>query len=190
MSPGEYEEFICVLERLVALTFSYKVKEDIFQWRVREAAGVAQKDFIEPQFDENGRAWVETEGKRRTSHAHVRVTKPGTGKLEIVHKSRPDLIFDITYFYALKDRHQLMFPLQFSKLLGFVDVKAEVHGGGPSGQSGAIRYATAMALRSFVDKETVNDMKLVGLLTQDIRVRERKKPGLVKARKGYTWKRR
>ena len=52
------------------------------------------------------------------------------------------------------------------------------------------RYATAMALRSFVDKRTVEDMKLVGLLTQDIRVRERKKPGKVSARKSYTWKRR
>ena len=137
-----------------------------------------------------GRAWVETEGRRRTSHAVVRVSKPGTGKVEISHKSRPDLIFDISYFYALKDRHQLMFPLQFSKLLGLVDIKAEVEGGGPSGQSGAIRYATAMAIRSFVDKETVDEMKLVGLLTQDIRVRERKKPGQVKARKSYTWKRR
>ena len=52
------------------------------------------------------------------------------------------------------------------------------------------RYAIAMALRSFVDKRTVDDMKLVGLLTQDIRVRERKKPGKVSARKSYTWKRR
>ena len=53
-----------------------------------------------------------------------------------------------------------------------------------------MRYATAMALRSFVEKNVVEEMKLVGLLTQDIRVRERKKPGKVKARKSYTWKRR
>ena len=83
-----------------------------------------------------------------------------------------------------------------------------VGGGGPSGQAGAARsivssfsysphstvtvyrYAIAMALRSFVDKRTVDEMKLVGLLTQDIRVRERKKPGKVSARKSYTWKRR
>ena len=190
VSQGEYDEFILTLERLVSLPYSYKVIDDIFKWRVKEVAGVAVKDFIEPQFDERGRAWVETEGRRRTSHAVVRVSKPGTGKVEISHKSRPDMIFDISYFYALKDRHQLMFPLQFSKLLGLVDIKAEVEGGGPSGQSGAIRYATAMAIRSFVDKETVDEMKLVGLLTQDIRVRERKKPGQVKARKSYTWKRR
>ena len=51
-----------------------------------------------------------------------------------------------------------MFPLQFTKLLGLVDIKAEVCGGGPSGQAGAMRYAIAMGLRSFVDKEMVDDI--------------------------------
>ena len=190
LSEAEYNEFILVLERLVSLPFSYRVKDDIFKWRVKEVAGIAVKDFITPQFDEKGRAFVEVEGKRNTAEAHVRLTKPGTGKVEIIHKDKPDLVFDISYFYALKDRHQLMFPLQFSKMLGLVDLKATVHGGGPSGQAGAIRYATAMAVRSFVEHDVVDEMKLVGLLTQDIRVRERKKPGKVGARRGYTWKRR
>ena len=90
----------------------------------------------------------------------------------------------------MKDRHQLLFPLQFTKLLGLVDIKIQIGGGGPSGQAGAIRYAMAMGLRSFVEKETIDDMKLVGLLTQDICTRERKNPCKVKARKSYTWKRR
>ena len=50
-----------------------------------------------------------------------------------------------------------------SKMLGIVDLKITVGGGGPSGQAGAIRYAIAMALRSFVDKRTLDDMKLVGM---------------------------
>ena len=190
LSENDYKELITVLERLTSLPFSYRVKDDIFKWRIKEVAGVAANDFIVPEFDENGRAFVEVEGRRRTATAHVRITKPGTGKVEIQHRDRPGLTYDISYFYALKDRHQLMFPLQFSKTLGLVDMHATVHGGGPSGQAGAIRYATSMAVRSFVEKEVVDEMKLVGLLTQDIRVRERKKPGLVKARKGYTWKRR
>jgi len=190
ISETEHKEFIALLERLVSLPLSYRVKEDIFQWRVREQMFSAQQEFITPQFDEKGRAFVETEGRRKTSEVSVKVTKPGTGLVEIVHKDHPSLTYDITYFYALKDRHQLMFPLQFTKLLGLVDIKAEVCGGGPSGQAGAMRYAIAMGLRSFVDKEMVDDMKLVGLLTQDIRVNERKKFGKVKARKSYTWKRR
>jgi len=190
ISENDYKEFLQVLERLVSLPFSYRVRDDIFQWRVKEEDIAAQKDFLPPQFDEKGRAWVEVEGRRKTSRATVRVSKPGTGQVEISHVDRPDLQYDISYFYALKDRHQLLFPLQFSKMLGLVDVQVTVGGGGPSGQAGAIRYGLAMALRSFVDKQTVDDMKLVGLLTQDIRVRERKKPGKVSARKSYTWKRR
>jgi len=190
ISDIEYKEFILVLERLVNLPFSYRVRDEIFQWRVKEVDSAAQKDFLAPQLDGKGRAWVEVEGKRKTSVATVRVSKPGTGQVEICHQNRPDLLFDISYFYALKDRHQLLFPLQFSKMLGLVDLRMTVGGGGPSGQAGAARYAIAMALRSFVDKRTVDEMKLVGLLTQDIRVRERKKPGKVSARKSYTWKRR
>ena len=53
--------------------------------------------------------------------------------------------------------------IQLSKMLGVVDLKITVGGGGPSGQAGAIRYAIAMALRSFVDKRTLDDMKLVGM---------------------------
>jgi len=190
ITETEHAEFLAVLERLVSLPFSYRVRDDLFRWRVREQLLAAQQEYITPQFDEKGRAWVEMQGRRKTSTATVRVSKPGSGLLEISHVDYPDLTYDITYFYALKDRHQLLFPLQFTKLLGLVDIKIQIGGGGPSGQAGAIRYAMAMGLRSFVDKETIDDMKLVGLLTQDIRTRERKKPGRVKARKSYTWKRR
>ena len=51
-------------------------------------------------------------------------------------------------------------------MLGLVDVDATVRGGGPTGQSGAIRYGIAMCLRTFVDKKMADDMKLCGLLTQ------------------------
>jgi len=190
VSDAEHKEFVNVLERLVKLPFSYRVKDDIFKWRVKEKIAAGQQEFITPKFDEKGRAWVEVAGRRKTANATVRLTKPGTGLVEIRHSQYPDLVYDITYFWALKDRHQLMYPLQFTKLLGLVDLSIEVSGSGPSAQAGAIRYATAMGLRSFVDKEVIGDMKLVGLLTQDIRARERKKPGKVKARKSYTWKRR
>ena len=106
---------------------------------------------------------VEAEGRRKTSKAVVRVSKPGTGLVEIRISVRPDLTYGITYFYALKDRHR---------------------------QDGAIRFATALALRSFVTAEVVADRKLVRLLTQDICVKDRKKPGKVSARKSYTWIRR
>ena len=51
-------------------------------------------------------------------------------------------------------------------MLGLVDVEVKVRGGGSSSQAGAIRYAIASALRSFVEKSVIDDMKICGLLTQ------------------------
>ncbi|KAM8701942.1 hypothetical protein ACLKA7_000707 [Drosophila subpalustris] len=84
----------------------------------------------------------------------------------------------------------LLFPLNFSEMLGKVDVEANVEGGGPSGQAGAIRWGIAMSLRSFVDQEMIESMRLAGLLTRDYRRRERKKFGQEGARRKYTWKKR
>lgn len=56
-----------------------------------------------------------------------------------------------------------MFPLIFTNMLGKVDVEAHVEGGGYSGQAGAIRWGIAMALRSFVNEEMIEKMR-IGLL--------------------------
>ena len=93
-------------------------------------------------------------------------------------------------FFSYLDRHQVMYPLQFTRLLGLVDVEVLVDAGGPSSQAGAIRYALSMSLRSFVDEETLEEMKICGLLTQDVRVRERKKPGQEGARRKFHWRKR
>ena len=58
-----------------------RVRDDIFSWRVKEEDSAAGKDFVTPQFDEKGRAWVEVEGRRKTSRATVRISKPGTGQV-------------------------------------------------------------------------------------------------------------
>ncbi|CAG2064453.1 unnamed protein product, partial [Timema podura] len=85
---------------------------------------------------------------------------------------------------------QLLFPLIFTGLLGAVDIEATVAGGGTSGQAGAIRWGISWGLRSFVDQEMVEKMRLAGLLTRDYRKKERKKPGQEGARRKYTWKKR
>ena len=83
-----------------------------------------------------------------------------------------------------------MYPLQFTRLLGLVDVECVVDAGGYSGQAGAIRYALSMCLRSFVDETTLDEMKTCGLLTQDVRVRERKRFGREGARRRFTFQKR
>ncbi|EZA55982.1 28S ribosomal protein S9, mitochondrial [Ooceraea biroi] len=71
-----------------------------------------------------------------------------------------------------------------------VDIEAKVSGGGPTGQSGAVRWGIAWGLRSFVDKSMLERMRVAGLLTRDWRRRERKKPGQEGARRKFTWKKR
>lgn len=55
---------------------------------------------------------------------------------------------------------QLLFPLLFTEMLNKVDVEAHVEGGGCSGQAGALRWGIAWGLRSFVDSEMVEKMRL------------------------------
>lgn len=55
---------------------------------------------------------------------------------------------------------KVMFPLVFSGMLHKVDVEANVEGGGEMGQAGAIRWGVSMALRSFVDTDTLDRMRL------------------------------
>ncbi|KAK2579033.1 hypothetical protein KPH14_002826 [Odynerus spinipes] len=71
-----------------------------------------------------------------------------------------------------------------------VDIQASVEGGGPTGQSGAIRWGIAWGLRSFVSSNIIDKMKIAGLLTRDWRRRERKKFGQEGARRKFTWKKR
>jgi small subunit ribosomal protein S9 len=55
---------------------------------------------------------------------------------------------------------QLLFPLIFTNMIGAVDVEATVAGGGPSGQSGAIRWGIACGLRTFVTEDMVEKMRI------------------------------
>jgi small subunit ribosomal protein S9 len=186
----QYDELISVFERLTFQHFSYQFKDVIFKYRVDTAKLKSSSEFIQPEFNEEGNAFVEALGQRKTSCAKVRVTKPGTGKFRLVHMDHPDVANDITYFFSMKDRTQVMYPLQFTKLLGIVDVDVMVDAGGSDSQAGAIRYATSVCLKTFVDSETIEQMTMAGLLTQDLRVRERKKPGQEGARRKFTWKKR
>lgn len=55
---------------------------------------------------------------------------------------------------------KILFPLIFTGMLNKVDIEANVEGGGPAGQAGAVRWGISMALRSFVDEEMVEKMRL------------------------------
>eukprot|EP00094_Tigriopus_californicus_P003672 TCALIF_03533-PA protein Name:"Similar to MRPS9 28S ribosomal protein S9, mitochondrial (Homo sapiens)" AED:0.14 eAED:0.14 QI:225/0.5/1/1/1/1/3/50/333 len=190
LSTDQYDELISALDRITFQHFSYKVKDFIFKYRVSSGLIQSKVEILPVLTDEKGRSYVEAQGQKKSACAKVRVTKPGTGKFTLMNIDFPEEVQGITYFFGMKERLAIMFPLQFTKLLGQVDVEAVVNFGGSASQASAIRYATAMCLRSFVDEGMVARMAVAGLLTQDVRVRERKKPGQEGARRKYSWNKR
>ncbi len=123
---------------------------------------------------ESGARYLAT-GKRKRSIARVIVT-PGSGKIEINQRALDE--------FFPRPLHQTIArqPLATTGYEGSVDVRVRVHGGGVSGQAGAVRHGIARALTE-IDPQLRGDLKRRGFLTRDARVKERRKAGLKKARK-------
>ena len=114
-------------------------------------------------------------GRRKTSSARVYLQK---GKGNILVNDRK-----LDEYFGRKVAHMLvMQPLELVELTDKVDIKIMVKGGGSFGQAGAIRHGISRALTEY-DQELRPQLKKAGLLTRDSRRVERKKPGLVIARK-------
>ena len=114
-------------------------------------------------------------GRRKKSIARVYVT-PGSGKITINKR-------DIEEYFGLETLKVVVRqPLALTGLEGKVDVKVNVHGGGFTGQAGAIRHGLARALCS-MDENLRPELKKAGYLTRDPRMKERKKYGLKAARR-------
>jgi small subunit ribosomal protein S9 len=143
----------------------------------------AQLTAEEPESEAASRAPAKMEagarylatGKRKCSIARVTLL-PGDGKVEINKRSLEE--------FFPRPLHQTMAvqPLTVSGYEGNVDVRVRVHGGGVSGQAGAVRHGIARALTE-IDAELRGDLKRRGFLTRDARVKERRKAGFKKARK-------
>jgi small subunit ribosomal protein S9 len=118
---------------------------------------------------------TQTTGRRKRSVARARV-RPGTGKLTI--NGRP---FEV-YFPTAAQRMVVSEPLRVIEVEEVYDVDATIHGGGVSGQAGALRMAIARSLEE-INPESRAALKKAGLLTRDSRKKESKKYGLKKARK-------
>jgi small subunit ribosomal protein S9 len=114
-------------------------------------------------------------GKRKTSIARVTLL-PGSGKIEVNQRSLEE------FFPRPLHRTTVRQPLATTGYEKSVDVRVRVHGGGISGQAGAVRHGIARALTE-VDPELRGELKRRGFLTRDARAKERRKAGLKKARK-------
>ena len=115
-------------------------------------------------------------GRRKTAVARVRLF-PGSGEFVVNGKQ-------ITEYFGARDLFQkeLIRPLELTGNIATFNVLVKVRGGGVAGQVGAVRHGIARALLD-LNAELRPTLKKAGLLTRDPRVKERKKPGLKRARK-------
>lgn len=179
-----YEYFIKTMERLVNHPLSANEKEFLLNYRNILSQNINKTNILSVSYNEDGKPYVKVfPCQRKSSIATVIVWGKGTGKITINGK-------DISYFQDMQSRQQVIFPLIFTNMVEKVDIEATVENGGPTGQSGAIRWGIAWGLRSFVTPEVIENMKIAGLLTRDWRRRERKKFGQEGARRKFTWKKR
>ncbi len=115
-------------------------------------------------------------GRRKEAVARVRIV-PGSGQWSVNGR-------DLDSYFPNKLHQQVVNePFVTTQLEGRFDVIARIHGGGITGQAGALRLGVARALNAVDVEANRPGLKRAGLLTRDARVIERKKAGLKKARK-------
>ncbi|MCX7712964.1 MAG: 30S ribosomal protein S9 [Chthoniobacterales bacterium] len=125
---------------------------------------------------------AESTGRRKTAVACVKLY-PGAGSIEINGRDFSE------YFPSLSLQNQILKPLEATNNLHSFDIKAVAHGGGVSGQAGALRLAISRALVEY-NQELRPVLKKEGLLTRDSRMKERKKSGQPGARKRFQFSKR
>jgi len=122
-------------------------------------------------------------GRRKEAVARVRLV-PGTGQWRINGRTLED------YFPNKVHQQLVKSPLVLVEREEQFDIVALLHGGGPSGQAGALRLGIARALNAIDAEHNRPALKKAGYLTRDARVVERKKAGLKKARKAPQYSKR
>jgi small subunit ribosomal protein S9 len=121
-------------------------------------------------------------GRRKKAVARVRLV-PGEGRIIINNRSFED------FFPNKTSRLIVQQPFEITEMTGRFDVLCRVHGGGVTGQAGAIQLGIARAL-IMANPENRPILRKSGFLTRDPRMKERKKYGLHKARKAPQYSKR
>lgn len=131
------------------------------------------------------RHYYEGIGRRKRASARVRIYLDGqaNGAFEVNDKEVRE------FFPRYGDYDTLLGPLVDTELDGKADVTVLIQGGGITGQTEAVRLGLARALVEY-DENLRNVLRSGGHLTRDPRVKERKKPGLKRARKAPTYTKR
>ena len=170
-------------------TATERVDEDAATPFVEDDREIAYRSEATPQVSHgpSGRpalvAPAAATGRRKEAVARVRLA-PGSGQWVINGRALED--------YFLNKVHQQLVsePFVAAAVAGSYDVIARIHGGGVTGQAGALRLGIARALNAVDAEASRAALKKAGLLTRDARIKERKKAGLKKARKAPQYSKR
>lgn len=127
--------------------------------------------------------YYEGVGRRKESTARVRIMA-GSGDFIINEEKTLE-----QYFTRLGDKRNILAPLKTVNQDGHLDVSVQVKGGGVTGQTDAVQLGLARALVK-MNPDLKSPLRKKGFLTRDARVKERKKPGLKRARKAPTYTKR
>jgi len=122
-------------------------------------------------------------GKRKTAIAQVRIFDKGKGEYLVNDKAAEK------YFPTEELQKIINQPLKLLTLENKFNISVKIKGGGPKSQAEAVRHGLARALENF-DKELRKTLKVAGFLKRDARIKERKKPGLKRARRAPQWAKR
>jgi small subunit ribosomal protein S9 len=131
------------------------------------------------------RRYYEGIGRRKRATARVRIylDEQSSGEIVVNNKDAKE------YFPRIGDYEILIGPLNDTEMSSKVDVTVLISGGGITGQTAAVRLGLARALVKY-DETLRNILRGGGHLTRDPRIKERKKPGLKRARKAPTYTKR
>ena len=132
-----------------------------------------------------GRKYIEGIGRRKNATARVRIYLDDQSNGSITVNGKEGHAF----FNRLGDYEILSAPLTDTELTGKADLTVQVNGGGVTGQTSAVRLGLARALVKY-DESLRPVLRTHGHLTRDARIKERKKPGLKRARKAPTYTKR
>ncbi|MFH1866804.1 MAG: 30S ribosomal protein S9 [Patescibacteria group bacterium] len=122
-------------------------------------------------------------GRRKEAVARVRMWQNGRGEFIVNTKPMTE------YFSNFESQLAVTHPLKQVGLLDKVNIHAKIQGGGKTGQTEALRHGISRAL-ILLNPEFRKALKPLGFLRRDARVKERKKPGLKKARRAPQWQKR
>lgn len=121
-------------------------------------------------------------GRRKTAAARVRIM-PGSGKITVNGRAY------LEYFPYFEWQEMIMAPLKAVGKEKTFDVSVKIVGGGQKGQAAAVQHGISRALVVW-NEDLKKTLKTQGYLTRDARVKERKKPGLKRARRAPQWSKR